>query len=496
MSSFIAANPVIASGKAQIFEVFDGIFHNLLITGNLTSTANIGLIEDLVVGNIQSNVADIGRLNANIVDIIQLNVDSANIGQLNVDISNINQLIANVSNISQLNVDNANIDRMAANVSNIGQLNVDSANIDHLTANIANINQLYVDFANIEHLTSNTINAINITADGNVSADYFIGDGTRLTGINVNANVNVITDQYLLANVVQSNIYLSANAVNQPNMLASLDSSGKIFQQSLNGYLVVPEGYAANAAVRLNLGGGGLPIGSIVRQVDNGNSYMLLDSPSNIDANWITFDGVIFPVNTVFGRTGDVLATYGDYLDSYVELSDSVGVVPAGNSVSEALTMLQDTKKDKINRQSMWVANGSQSISNATTIPISFETFRTTGASNATIISMAAGGVSSAIFKNTGDDNLFAISTRVTFGNMASNGDSAVVLSMNGNTSSVNRLAESYQTSTVPHPYHTQIHSLSSTVFIPSGEFVEILATVDNNTSCSVDGLISFSQIN
>jgi len=474
MSSFIAANPVIASGKAQIFEVFDGIFHNLLITGNLTSTANIGLIEDLVVGNIQSNVADIGRLNANVVDIIQLNVDSANINHLNVDISNINQLIANVSNISQLNVDSANIVMMAANIANIIQLNA--------------------DFANIEHLTANTINAINITADGNVSADYFIGDGTRLTGINVNANVNVITDQYLLANVVQSNIYLSANAVNQPNMLASLDSSGKIFQQSLNGYLVVPEGYAANAAVRLNLGGGGLPIGSIVRQIDNGNSYMLLDSPSNIDANWITFDGVIFPVNTVFGRTGDVLATYGDYLDSYVELSDSVGVVPAGNAVSEALAMLQVTKKDKINRQSMWVTNGSQSISNTTTIPISFGSFKTTSASNATIISMAAGGISSAMFKNTGNDNLFAISTRVTFGNMANNGESTVVMSMNGNTSSVNRLAESYQTSVTP--LHTQIHSLSSTVFIPSGEFVEILVTVDNNVSCSVDGLISFSQIN
>jgi hypothetical protein len=459
MSSFIAANPVIASGKAQIFEVFDGIFHNLLITGNLTSTANIGDVQNLVVDHIASNVADIVRMNANIV--------------------NINQLLANTSNVNQLNVDSADIDRMTANISNINQLYADFANIDHLTANIANIN---------------TINAINITADGNVSADYFIGDGTRLTGINVNANVNVITDQYLLANVVQSNIYLSANAVNQPNMLASLDSSGKIFQQSLNGYLVVPEGYAANAAVRLGLGGGGLPIGSIVRQIDNGNSYMLLDSPSNIDANWITFDGVIFPVNTVFGRTGDVLATYGDYLDSYVELDESVGVVPAGNSVSEALTMLQDTKKDKINRQSMWVTNGSQSISNTTIIPISFGSFKTTSASNATIISMAAGGISSAMFKNTGNDNLFAISTRVTFGNMANNGESTVVMSMNGNTSSVNRLAESYQTSVTP--LHTQIHSLSSTVFIPSGEFVEILATADNNVSCSVDGLISFSQIN
>jgi len=439
MSSFIAANPVISTGSAQTFEIIDGIIHNLLVTGNLTSTANIGAVQDLVVEHIQSNAATINQLTA----------DIANIRQLTADIANIRQLTSNTGDVSFLN----------AGVANIGM-----------------------------------INAINVSVGGNVVADYFIGDGTKLTGITTDANVHVTTDKYLLANVIQSNIYLSANAVNYPGMLTALNSSGKIYQQSLDGYLVTPEGYVANATVRLGLGGGDLPIGSVVRQTDNGNSYMLTASPSNIDVNWITFTGVIFPVNTVFGRNGDVLATYGDYLDNYVELSESVGIVPAGNAVSEALQMLQNTKKDKINRQSMWVTNGSQSISNTTTIPISFGSFRTTGASNATIISMSAGSVPSAMFKNTGGDNLFAISTRVTFGNVSNNGASTVVMSMNGNISSMNRLAESYQTSVSPQ--HTQIHSLSSTVFIPAGEFVEILATINSNTACSIDGLLSFSQLN
>ena len=439
MSSFIAANPVISTGSAQTFEIIDGIIHNLLVTGNLTSTANIGDVQDLVVSYIRSNAAII------------------------------NQLTASLANISQLTAGNANINQLTSN----------TGAVSFLSAGVANVG---------------VMNAINVSVGGNVVADYFIGNGTQLTGISTNVNVHVTTDKYLLANVIQSDIYLSANAVNYPGMLAALNSSGKIDQQSLDGYLVTPEGYVANAIVRLGLGGGDLPIGSVVRQTDNGNSYMLTASPSNIDVNWITFTGVIFPVNTVFGRIGDVLATYGDYLDNYVELSGSVGVVPAGNAVSEALTMLQDTKKDKINRQSMWVTNGSQSIYNTTTIPISFGSFRTTGASNATIISMSAGSVPSAMFKNTGGDNLFAISTRVTFGNVSNNGESTVVMSMNGNISSMNRLAESYQTSVTP--LYTQVHSLSSTVFIPSGEFVEILAEVNSNTSCSVDGLLSFSQLN
>ena len=151
-------------------------------------------------------------------------------------------------------------------------------------------------------ITSLSVDVLgNVTATGNVSAEYFLGDGSLLSGI------------------------------------VSLDQDGKIPQNELNGYLVVPQGYVANTAVRLALGGGDLPVGSLARQVDNGNSYMLTMTPSNVDSNWIVFDGLNFPITTVFGRVGDILSTFGDYSDDYIELTSNVGPIGAGNSVAAAL---------------------------------------------------------------------------------------------------------------------------------------------------------------
>jgi hypothetical protein len=62
--------------------------------------------------------------------------------------------------------------------------------------------------------------------------------------------------------------------------------------------------------------------------------------PSNVDASWLQFTGLNFPVTTVYGRIGDVLASYGDYLDGQIELTADVGPVPTGNAVSEALAYL------------------------------------------------------------------------------------------------------------------------------------------------------------
>jgi hypothetical protein len=452
MSNFVSANPDISSGSAQKLKIIDGTIHNLLVTGNLTSTANIGNIQELVVSNIYSSFASFDQLIANSGDIKFLSTRVANIGGIFVG----GNVVA-----------------------------------DYFIGNGALLSGVE------QHVPSEIIADVlgNVTATGNVEAEYFLGNGARLTGITTTANVNVnfSTDKYLSAVVTQSDVYLSANAVNSPGMLTSLNSFGKISQQHLDGYLITPEGYVADAAARLGLGGGDLPIGSIVRQIDDGNSYMLTMSPSNIGANWITSNGIIFPVNTVFGRTGDVFSTYGDYLDNYIELSESVGVVPAGNAVSEALEMLQNTKQDNIVRHSKWLTGNNQSISNSITIPVSFNSFYTTGAANVSIIPSNSGGIPSARFINAGNDALFTISTRVTLENMAPGGQTNIVLALNGNTNSVNRIAESYQASITPQ--ETQIHSLSSTVFIPTNEFIEILATVDNTRTCYIDGLLSISQV-
>jgi len=189
----------------------------------------------------------------------------------------------------------------------------------------------------------------NVTATGNVSAEYFLGNGALLTGIVSTVPQDLdVTDMYASNAITTSNVFVTdavtANVfVGDGSLLSgivTLDQDGKIPQNELNGYLVVPQGYVANTAVRLALGGGDLPVGSLARQVDTGNSYLLTETPSNVDSNWIVFDGLNFPVNTVFGRVGDILSTFGDYTDDYIELTSNVGPIAAGNSVHAALQYL------------------------------------------------------------------------------------------------------------------------------------------------------------
>ena len=218
----------------------------------------------------------------------------------------------------------------------------------------------------------NVVVAGQVNVVGNVVGAYFIGNGSQLTDVALQytangqtittSNLVFATDQYL--SVFPSNLTsfaVSTVGVNTGGNLVALSNSGFIQQTNLNGYLVVPQGYVANTQVRLGLSGGNAPIGTLVTQVDSGNSYLLTSPPSNINVNWLEFTGANFPVNTVFGRTGDILAGYGDYYDNYIELSSNVGSTPVGNSVAEALQTLQNTKANIINGNisaSYFIGNG------------------------------------------------------------------------------------------------------------------------------------------
>ena len=184
----------------------------------------------------------------------------------------------------------------------------------------------------------------NVTATGNVQAEYFLGNGAFLTDVQAAIPGEITADVF--GNVTASGNVSAEYFLGNGTLLsgvASLNSSGMIQQTNLNGYLTIPQGYVANTAVRLALGGGALPVGSLARQVDDGNSYLLTDSPSNINANWLQFTGVNFPVNTVFGRVGDILATFGDYTDAQIQLYANVGPVQAGNALTEALAYLNES---------------------------------------------------------------------------------------------------------------------------------------------------------
>ncbi len=142
-----------------------------------------------------------------------------------------------------------------------------------------------------------------------------------------------------------SKIIFALPNTNAPNGALILDSSGNVPENLLTGYLMKPQGNIASPGERLTLGGGNLPIGTLLKVVnavegENGTSYLLMSAPSNNPDNWIVFTGTNFPVTQVFGRTGEVIATLGDYTDSLVTLAADVDIHIAGTSIDTVLTDL------------------------------------------------------------------------------------------------------------------------------------------------------------
>ncbi|AGE50720.1 Chlorovirus glycoprotein repeat domain-containing protein [Paramecium bursaria Chlorella virus CVB-1] len=190
-----------------------------------------------------------------------------------------------------------------------------------------------------------------VAATGNVNANYFSGNGFFLTDVtqtfpstaaidivgNVSAPGNVDTLFLTMGNVIAGNViansmviagnisalYFSGNASNVTGIVPStLDTEmfGNVFavgnvsasyligngtSVTLGGYTIVPRGTVANQTARLALPEA-LP-GSIVFQTDANVTYMLLGTPASSTSNWLQFTGANFPVTSVMGRTGNVL---------------------------------------------------------------------------------------------------------------------------------------------------------------------------------------------
>ena len=372
----ITSNIIIAEniyGNLTSNNWYPGNISGLTVNGNVTASYFIGngaLLSGINATSLPTaaNIDIVGNVSA------PGNVNVA--GQVNVT-GNVtgNYFIGNGALLSGINATSlptaANIDIIGnvtapGNVNVAGQVNV-TGNVTAayflgngaLLTGVTSTLPIQANLDIIGNVTApgNVVVAGQVNVTGNVTAAYFLGNGALLTDITPKytangttistSNLIFTTDKYFTIDASNStSLILSAVGVNTGGNLVVLSNAGYIQQTNLNGYLVVPQGYVANTQVRLALAGGDAPIGSLVQQIDNGNSYLLTSSPSNIDVNWLNFTGANFPVNTVFGRTGDVLATFGDYLDSFIELSEPVGTIPAGNSVAQALQSLQANKAD------------------------------------------------------------------------------------------------------------------------------------------------------
>ncbi|APC25594.1 Chlorovirus glycoprotein repeat domain-containing protein [Only Syngen Nebraska virus 5] len=216
-----------------------------------------------------------------------------------------------------------------------------------------------VDAANIStgllRVNGNMTISQQFVGSGNITANYFIGDGSRIYGINASpptvANLNIVGNVSASGNVDASNVtaniltagnisvsgsltagnitaaYFIGNGSNLTSLIPTVVSTdiignvtaagniranyflGNAFNMSFSGNLVTIQGNVANQAARLALTG--VPLGGLVTQTDTNSQYLLAYNPPSINTNWVPLAGTNFPVTSAFGRQGDVVLISG-----------------------------------------------------------------------------------------------------------------------------------------------------------------------------------------
>ncbi|AGE53731.1 Chlorovirus glycoprotein repeat domain-containing protein [Paramecium bursaria Chlorella virus IL3A] len=313
MGNFVDVSGNITTGYffgdgSQIIGINNGPLPNVItadIQGNLTgTTANItgtASTSSFFLGNgtFISNVVTVLPRSAN-ADILRGNVSAAG----NVDTSNATARILRVSGSTfvtgQVNViGNVATNYMLGNgalLTGVTSDLPDSANIDI----IGNVVATNVTAANITthilRVNGNTSVAGQVNAVGNVSASHLSGNGSFLTGVFTG---NLSRD-------------ITGNVTAAGNITAGLFVGGGTFL-TLNGSTIQPQGNVLNQAERLALNAS---IGTIVTQEDVNRQFMLTSLPPSSNSNWLQFSGSNFPVQSLFGRLGDVVLISGTDIQS------------------------------------------------------------------------------------------------------------------------------------------------------------------------------------
>ena len=320
---------------------------NVDIIGNVTAPGNITVSGQVTtVGNVVGNYfLGNGALLSNVGDAIT--------GIVRVDVRGNVTAPGNVVVLGQVNVvGNVTANYFLGNgalLSNVLVTLPTSANVDiHgniLSGNLLNVSSIIASVANIGNVRLN---------GGNITANYFVGDGTFvsnvLTSLPASATMDIIGN--IVGNIVTANtmtVIGNANIVGSVFFLGNVSSkflAGNGQFLSLPGFLVTPRGTVANQAARLALN---VSVGTIVTQTDNGVTYLLNSLPASVNGNWTVFNALANPVSNVFARQGAVVAQVGDYTDLQVGLSAAVGNVTTSQFVANALAYLNAYKANVVN---------------------------------------------------------------------------------------------------------------------------------------------------
>ncbi|AGE57578.1 Chlorovirus glycoprotein repeat domain-containing protein [Acanthocystis turfacea Chlorella virus NTS-1] len=467
------AGTIVLKGNATFFG--NGSFFESLTVGNLEVTGNavipgISFDELTIVGNIATtggnfigngalltgvtstlpSAASIditGNVSGAFVNTTTLGVsgNAAVAGQVNV-VGNIvgGYFIGDGSLLAGVGVSgNANIN-VIGNVFSPG--NVDATNV--ATTNL--------------RVNGNAIVMGQVNVTGNIIGGYFLGNGALLEGVRPtgSANLNIIGNVFSTGNVdapnvsmnrlmVNGNATVSGEIISTGNVTANL-IFGNGYYLTLDGFTMNPQGNVANVEERLALANAS--IGTLVTQDDVALRFLLTNLPSNVSTNWLEFQGVNFPVMSVFGRTGNVVGANADYSDALVILSANVGMVTTNGYVSEALAYLDAYKAtiDNGNISARYFSGNVLSSGNVDATNVSSINLRVGGDARITGQVNVTGGAAGIYFLGngallegvglTGNANIDIRGNVLSSGNVDATNVSTTNLRVSGNASTIGQV--------------------------------------------------------
>ena len=345
------------------------------------TNANVAnLSSDLA--NTDSNVANLTTTVANLATASSLANTNANVANLTSALGNTNANVANLVTITTNT--NANVANLTTSLSNT------NANVANTNANVANIasnvttlqGQVYAN-ANAQAYLASNANVVvtttgNITTAANVQANFFIGNGSQLTGVTATSvAANALTGNTLSANVLNSSLTslgtLNSLAVTGTTDLGDVNASGAVV---LNGVTITE--------TLLTTTGSGFEIlgtdqGVQLQSLDTANSTFSLVFADNTGVGLVTdageiivgIDGNVTVTDSM--SVGGELSTVGNITASYFigNGSQLTGLpVAYGNANVEAYLPVSNTIvaiNANVANTNANVANTNSNVANLTT---------------------------------------------------------------------------------------------------------------------------------
>jgi acetaldehyde dehydrogenase (acetylating) len=335
------------------------------LTGNVTTTANISA--GYILGNgyflTGLNIPQ-SYSNANVA--AYLPTYTGNLQAGNVLINGVSTFSGNVVITANLRVDGntttINANTLTVNDKDIiianGAVLPSDANGGGIIINGANLSLLYISASNTFALTHSfsvannitsvgNITAAGITSNGNVSAQYFLGNGAFLTGLNYTnySNTNVANYLQVLSSNVTTSANISAGYVlgNGAFLTGISGGSGNYGNSNVADYLPTYTGNlaslagnvttTANVSATYLLGNGAFLTGISGGSGNYGNSNVAAYLPTytgNITANTVTLTGALSTSARTVSINTTLTAT--DYFVGVSAASNVTITLPTGSA--------------------------------------------------------------------------------------------------------------------------------------------------------------------